>query len=168
MRSGKNSKLRGTWMMVVALGWSAAIALAACAVDPAPDPAPDSAMDPALDNTSETRQEGRFDPEPPWDTICGDGLCSGREDLFNCPEDCSPPPDICGNGICGFNETYFNCPADCPYPVTCGDNLCSPGESCPIDCAPVTCGDCICHPGETTSCPWDCNLPNYPTWCIEP
>lgn len=151
------SKLRAMWIMV-ALGWSAAIALASCAVDPATDPTGDS--------TSETQQQGRWE-EPPWDTICGDHLCSGQENAINCPEDCSPGPDICGNGVCGNGETYLNCSADCPQPVVCGDLICSPGENCPYDCSPVTCGDCLCHPGETTSCPWDCNVPGVPTWCLE-
>jgi hypothetical protein len=141
--------------MVVALGWCAAIVLAACAVD-----------EPGL---GETQQLERNSPEPPFDTLCGDGLCSGQETQANCPEDCpATPPPFCGDGLCNGNETQASCPADCTPPPVCGDGVCSAGENCPVDCAPVVCGDCICSAGETTSCPWDCNLPNYPTWCLEP
>ncbi|MBN2067517.1 MAG: carboxypeptidase regulatory-like domain-containing protein [Candidatus Diapherotrites archaeon] len=48
------------------------------------------------------------------DTVCGDGVCEGSEDSFNCEEDCGPPI-ICGNGSCERGEDANNCPADC-YP----------------------------------------------------
>jgi hypothetical protein len=151
MRSGKNNK--ASWLVMIVLGWCAAIGLVACAVD-----------DPAV---REEQQENLNDP--PWETICGDGLCSGRENITNCPEDCTPVvPVVCGDGLCSGTENWGNCPADCPLPSVCGDGTCDPGENCPVDCVPPVCGDCICSAGEVTSCPYDCNLPNQPTWCIFP
>lgn len=152
MRSGKNSNV--SWLLLLALSWCAALGLMACAVD-----------DPAV---SEQQQHNLNDP--PWETICGDGLCSGRENINNCPEDCTPsnPPGVCGDSVCSWDESWLTCPQDCPYPTTCGDGYCGVGENCPVDCVPPVCGDCICSAGETTTCVYDCNLPNQPTWCIFP
>jgi hypothetical protein len=154
-RSGKQSKVLSGWA-AIALGWGAAVALAACAVD----------NDGAL---GEREQQNRFDP--PHTTLCGDHICNGSETLANCPEDCTspPPPPACGDGFCNGTETNASCPADCP--PGCGDGVCNGSEtatSCPIDCAAPACGDCICSAGETTSCPWDCDVPGFPTWCLDP
>jgi hypothetical protein len=56
----------------------------------------------------------------PADT-CGDGKCSGWEDSYNCPEDCSP---ICGDGVC--EPLMENC-------MSCADCICPPGTSCLSD-----------------------------------
>ena len=154
IKSGKQSKVLSGWM-AIALGWCAAIALAACFVDG--------------DALGEQQQLDRWDP--PSTTLCGDHLCNGTETLATCPEDCTPlpPPPSCGDGICSGSETNATCPADCP--PGCGDGLCNGSEtvtSCPVDCATPACGDCICSAGEVTSCPWDCNVPGTPTWCLEP
>ena len=65
--------------------------------------------------------------------VCGDGVCEGDEDVYNCPEDCN----ICGDGVCydGDNESMHNCYDDCGK---CGDGVCIEGPetyaSCKADC----------------------------------
>jgi hypothetical protein len=143
-----------------------ALGLAACAVETERDDGGDGrdGRD-GRDSLGEAQPRSRW--EPPVDTLCGDGLCSGQETVFNCPEDCTPS-GFCGDGVCSGGETPASCPADCIATPVCGDGVCSPGENCPVDCAPVVCGDCICSAGEVTSCPSDCGVPGYPTGCLEP
>jgi len=67
----------------------------------------------------------------------------------------------CGDNVCSSGETSTTCPADCTAAGTCGDNVCSSGETsttCPADCtAAGTCADSVCSSGETsTTCPADC------------
>jgi hypothetical protein len=63
--------------------------------------------------------------------MCGDGQCTGREDLESCAEDCRR----CGDDTCSEpQESLDNCPEDCRR---CGDGTCSDGEdsdNCPDDC----------------------------------
>ena len=63
-------------------------------------------------------------------SICGDGYCSGAENVDNCEFDC-----YCGDALCSVGETIENCPTDCAY---CGDGICTEelGEAtdCPEDC----------------------------------
>lgn len=162
-RSGTRSKVLSGWA-AAALCWSAAVALAACYVDDTVDER--GAHGDAL---GEREQHNRL--EPPHTTLCGDHLCNGDETLATCPEDCSspPPPPFCGDGICNGAESNASCPADCP--PSCGDGICNGSETattCPVDCAAPACGDCICSAGETATCPWDCRIPGYPTWCLDP
>ncbi|HMG56559.1 MAG TPA: kelch repeat-containing protein, partial [Kofleriaceae bacterium] len=43
----------------------------------------------------------------------------------------------CGDGMCSPIESCGSCPGDCgACPEVCGDSVCSPGETCPGDCAP--------------------------------
>lgn len=63
-------------------------------------------------------------PNPPF---CGDGLCNGAEDCYNCEEDCgscsSNLDDCIDNGY--FCTTYSNCEGDILYDYECsGINLC--------------------------------------------
>lgn len=46
---------------------------------------------------------------------CGDGICSGNENSFDCPADCGSP-GFCGDGMCSPNESSVTCPADCQSP----------------------------------------------------
>ncbi len=51
---------------------------------------------------------------------CGDGICEGAEDCYNCEVDCGPPPPspYCGDDSCGSGEDQCNCPDDCGSPST--------------------------------------------------
>ena len=51
------------------------------------------------------------DPDTCYDDCgyCGDGHCSGPEDIGSCPADCH----VCGDGICSGGETCSSCPEDC-------------------------------------------------------
>jgi hypothetical protein len=149
--SGLN--IRMSWVAVVC--W-VGLAFSACAAD-----------DPATPEVGATRQQ--LLSAPPYDTLCGDGVCSGSETLANCPDDCTNPP-VCGDGLCNGSETPASCPADCSGSSVCGDGTCDPGETaanCAVDCVPAACGDCVCSYGETAACPWDCDVPGYPSWCIQ-
>jgi len=44
--------------------------------------------------------------------LCGDGICSSKEDFGTCPSDCAP---VCGNGICEYGEGQDTCPVDCGF-----------------------------------------------------
>ncbi|MBU0625192.1 hypothetical protein KKF05_02510 [Patescibacteria group bacterium] len=99
---------------------------------------------------------------------CGNGVCSGPEDQWFCPEDC-PRPLECGDLICELGETAETCPDDCH----CGWDTCDldeTPETCPEDC-PVTCGDDVCDDSigeDWLRCPTDCrfcNDPDYPVDC---
>lgn len=159
MKGIEHFSFRKGWWLAVA--WCFALGVASCATEPV---GPEGG-----DGVDGVQQHNRF--EPPYDTICGDGVCSGSETLANCPEDCTPTP-FCGDGACNGGETPATCPADCSSSPVCGDGVCSgPSETaatCPVDCVPATCGDCICSFGEAQSCPWDCNVPGYPSWCLDP
>jgi hypothetical protein len=154
MRLFPGLKVRGTW--VAAACWLG-LAFGGCATE----------LDSARPEESAAGQQVLS--APPNDTLCGDHVCSGSETLANCPEDCTAAP-VCGDGVCNGGETPASCPADCHASPVCGDGVCNLGEtaaSCPVDCVPAACGDCVCSYGEAATCPWECNVPGYPTWCIE-
>jgi len=99
---------------------------------------------------------------------CGNGLCSGPEDQYVCPEDC-PRPIECGDLFCEYDETHESCPEDCH----CGWDTCDldeTPETCPEDCA-ETCGDGECDESigeDWLRCPVDCRACNdrdYPIDC---
>ncbi|MFH2008440.1 MAG: hypothetical protein ABI333_17775 [bacterium] len=54
------------------------------------------------------------DDEVIADYTCGDGVCSSKEDIASCPEDCGPP---CGDDLCEPEENAVSCPADCAGPL---------------------------------------------------
>jgi hypothetical protein len=92
---------------------------------------------------------------------CGDGVCMGElcdESSETCPQDCT---GACGNGTCDKGENPQSCSEDCLHKV-CGNGECEPPDEdpvkCAMDCTPVpSCGDCICSGGETFwNCPVDC------------
>ncbi len=85
------------------------------------------------------------------DEVCGSGLdvdsdgridCDDPDCWYVCTPSCSPgmacdpAASRCGDGTCtGPIETCSTCSADCgECPVVCGDNICSPGETCIGDC----------------------------------
>ena len=73
--------------------------------------------------------------------FCGDGTCTGDEDVRSCPEECEAA-DLCGDALCGDSEDAATCPGDCP--ASCGDGLCTASEdvdSCEPDCGPLSCKD---------------------------
>lgn len=89
---------------------------------------------------------------------CGDGICRGGENMYNCPDDCGYPA-YCGDGVCSYayGENDGSCPSDC----YCGDNVCNGSEninSCPRDCGcPNQCGNGVCNNNESTvTCAPDC------------
>lgn len=63
-----------------------------------------------------------------------------------------PQQTGCGNGICEMSEDCNSCPEDCGCPA---------GEYCSKIgiCMPVTCGDEVCSPGEEDTCCEDCGCP---------
>ncbi len=76
-------------------------------------------------------------------TQCGNDSCEEAETLtadgshFVCPKDCWEK----GDGVCmGPNENAFNSYADCNG--SCGDLICSEGETCPADCDAPSNDDC--------------------------
>ncbi len=104
--------------------------------------------------------DGEFEctDQPVTASCCGDGLCEGGEDGFNCEVDCGPPP-FCGDGLCNADEDSCNCRVDCGPPAVseahCAngvDDDCDADRDCDDpDCA----GDpaCECRPkgGACTS-----------------
>lgn len=103
------------------------------------------------------------------------GLCEGKENYGNCPEDCNSggKDDYCDrvlDGICD-PDCRKEADPDC-IPAVCGDNLCEgkKGEtynSCPLDCEkPVICGDNFCDERENYgNCPEDCNSGGKDNYC---
>lgn len=88
--------------------------------------------------------------------VCGDGRCTGKENVQTCPGDCSTsststsstssttlPPVSCGDGTCNGNENCATCSRDCGSCPTCGDGRCEPfrGETC-LTCR-IDCTICI-------------------------
>ncbi len=59
---------------------------------------------------------------------CGDAVCGGAEDAFNCSLDCGAPP-TCGDGTCSAarGESPCTCSADCGTPPSI-EGACSNGE----------------------------------------
>ncbi len=97
---------------------------------------------------------------PAVPSCCGDALCEGIEDGFNCELDCGPPP-TCGDASCDPGEDSCSCAADCGAPpateVSCtdgADNDCDGLVDCldEVDCG----GDaaCTCEPVQA-SCTQD-------------
>ena len=86
----------------------------------------------------------------PLSFCCGDNICEGEEDIFNCEIDCSASPD-CGDGLCNpQDEDVCNCQSDCGIPPT---ENCSDGDDddCDglVDCADP---DCIVSDPACTTC----------------
>lgn len=96
------------------------------------------------------------------DTSCGDSVCEGDENRWNCA-DCASCGDgicdtqwdesnsscsidcFCGDGGCRGDETRTNCPTDC---AVCGDGFCDPEEDCIADCG-SGCEPCIICPCDS-------------------
>jgi subtilisin family serine protease len=77
---------------------------------------------------------------------CSDSLCStGGYECTNVPA--GGASYCCGDDICEGAEDGFNCEIDCGAPAVCGDDNCDPGEdSC--NCA----SDCGAAPSTETNC----------------
>ncbi|UCG33244.1 MAG: S8 family serine peptidase [Phycisphaerales bacterium] len=84
---------------------------------------------------------------PPDPYCCGDLVCEGAEDGYNCEIDCGAPP-FCGDANCDPGEDQCNCPDDCGFPPATESN-CTDGldEDCDgaADCDDPT-GDCDADP----------------------
>ena len=83
-------------------------------------------------------------------SCCGDLVCEGAEDRFNCKIDCGSLP-FCGDGSCDLGEDECNCPQDCGTPpgteIECADGIDN-------DCDGLTDGDdpdCQCG-GKNAPC----------------
>lgn len=73
--------------------------------------------------------------DPP---VCGDGVCEGGEDQFNCPGDCGDPPTNetdCNDGIDNDGDGLIDCAdGDCA-----DDPACAPGgDNAIVDCITYT------------------------------
>ncbi|MHC4235250.1 MAG: hypothetical protein ACYSUQ_09060, partial [Planctomycetota bacterium] len=99
--------------------------------------------------------------QPAVASCCGDGLCEGSENSFNCEVDCGPPP-VCGDAVCDSDEDRCNCPADCGTPPST-ETECADGID--NDCDDLTDGadpDCACEAkGEPCSADGEC----CSNWC---
>jgi hypothetical protein len=84
---------------------------------------------------------------------CGDLVCEGDEDVFNCSIDCGSAP-FCGDGSCDAGEDECSCPTDCGFPpgnetpnITCQDGIdndCDDLADClDADCATDPACDCL-------------------------
>lgn len=58
-------------------------------------------------------------------TCCGDLVCEGPEDGFNCLLDCGAPP-VCGDQVCDPGEDLCSC-ADCGTPPSTEAGSCTDG-----------------------------------------
>jgi hypothetical protein len=104
-------------------------------------------------------------------SCCGDLLCEGAEDSFNCEVDCGSRSLPCGDGLCESGEDCNNCPSDCISGMGGGtscttcfkgvcDGKCNPSKDGP-DCADCVssycCGDGTCEGDEDSdNCGIDC------------
>lgn len=102
------------------------------------------------------------DPVSGGSYCCGDFVCEGAEDSFNCAIDCGAAP-YCGDGNCDAGEDECSCPADCGAPPSSEAGLCTDGvdNDCDgnADCNDPDCGaDPACQQvdcsqfGDKTSC----------------
>jgi len=85
---------------------------------------------------------------PVYASCCGDYVCEGIEDSYNCELDCGAPP-YCGDGVCNGDEDTCSCASDCGAPpvqeTACEDGL---DEDCDgaIDCDDLDCElDPVCN-----------------------
>jgi thermitase len=100
--------------------------------------------------------------EPVGESCCGDDLCEGIEDRFNCEVDCGPAP-FCGDGSCDADEDSCNCTGDCGAHAL-SELHCANGidDDCNgyTDCDDPGCTDepaCQCAPkGATCAFDGDC------------
>lgn len=111
-------------------------------------------------------------------TCCGDLVCEGPEDGFNCALDCGPPAS-CGDGSCDGGEDSCSCAFDCGAAPGTEAGSCSDGvdNDCDldIDCADADCaGDAACQAvdcstfGDKTSCNTEptCSWSNKTRTCL--
>ena len=88
-------------------------------------------------------------------TCCGDFVCEGPEDGFNCPLDCGAPP-ACGDATCDPGEDACSCAADCGAPPASEAGLCTDGADNDCDLA-VDCDDTDCDGVDPACQAVDCS-----------
>ncbi len=82
-------------------------------------------------------------------TCCGDLVCEGAEDGYQCAFDCGAPPE-CGDLNCDPDEDSCSCPADCGAPPP-SETSCTEGEDEDCDGA-ADCDDSDCSEDPACSC----------------
>ncbi len=95
-----------------------------------------------------TQGEWECTDVPATPSCCGDLVCEGIENGFNCELDCGPPP-ACGDGTCNGGEDSCSCSADCGLPPA-SETFCADGvdDDCDgaTDCSDADCsGDPACN-----------------------
>ncbi len=98
-------------------------------------------------------KEGLDCPDCAPSYCCGDSVCEGAEDSYNCEVDCGALP-FCGDGSCGLGEDQCTCSEDCGAPpldetwcndradndcdgyVDCDDGDCDTDIACQSQCLP--------------------------------
>ncbi len=83
---------------------------------------------------------------------CTDPRCN--QDLFSC-SDAPADPYCCGDLLCEGQEDSFNCAIDCGAAPYCGDAFCDPGEdscNCAADCGTPPAAESACTDGMDNDC----------------
>jgi hypothetical protein len=88
---------------------------------------------------------------------CFKGVCDGSCHPVKEGPDCSDcaPNWCCGDGVCEGGEDGYNCAIDCGLPPVCGDRTCDPGEdacSCSEDCGAPAATEISCSNGLDDDC----------------
>ncbi|MBN1287485.1 MAG: LysM peptidoglycan-binding domain-containing protein [Anaerolineae bacterium] len=85
--------------------------------------------------------------------VCGDGRCTGPENLSSCCADCT----TCGDGVCcGAESSLCDYDCGCDYDYSCESQRGENAENCYHDCS---CGNGYCDTAnreDSHSCPSDC------------
>ncbi|MBT8492358.1 MAG: hypothetical protein KJO07_04805, partial [Deltaproteobacteria bacterium] len=123
-------------------------------------------------NTFEIKILGKtlFSRETECSEGCGDGECTGDEDLNSCPYDCVEVNNVCGDGVCNGDEDADNCGQDCgcaavgdegdvaPFGCFCDDDCLSSGDCCADACEVFgTCDGEVTHANMNMYTHWSLN-----------
>jgi parallel beta-helix repeat protein len=99
------------------------------------------------DGSCNPRKEGLDCADCASSYCCGDYICEGDEDTYNCAVDCGAPP-FCGDSNCDPGEDKCNCSVDCGPPdlieTNCADGIDNDCDDL-TDCDDIDC-DCACLP----------------------
>jgi papain like protease len=110
------------------------------------------------DGVCHPKKEDASCPDCAPSYCCGDGVCNGEEDSYNCEKDCGPPPEpeVCYDGIDNDGDGK----------IDCADSDCFGDPACPTD--PEVCDDGIDndHDGYIDCADSDCSTD--PACQVEP